>query len=355
MEINSLTIPNILSNYDETIRKKKINLQIVELIDKNVIETSSISEWKDKHFIFEITQYVEYNSNNQLVINDNYLKLVPVVSKIKFPSPVAKLDKLTFIFSLEDVPLVFRNDLIIGDLSLGPLSRTNVYTNTAHNLTTNDLLVISDNRTGGDILNLYSNLAISDSIIDPKLNVNLALNNKFPVDQEFIPDKTQMNFANSNVPMIFYFYNKSNTNLSKPNYSSVFTINGIADYANLMLYNYTNISVNAVNLYYKMMKNNINDYFKMVLNSKNEYKVSNVIDNNNFNFLINGYSYFEYIDNNDLQYMATLKNIENIISIIDSLNNSNKINNEIIPNIKTKEKYDNFIKENSKKLKMKIN
>jgi len=324
MEINSLTIPNILYSYDETIRKKKINLQIVELIDKNVIETSSISEWKDKHFIFEITQYVEYNSSNQLVINDNYLKLIPVVNKIKFPAPVTKLDRLTFIFSLEDTPLIFTNDLIIGDLTLGPLSRTNVRTYTAHNLTTNDLLVISDNRTSADLLNLYPELLMSDSIIDPKLNGNVIVFNKFPLEQDYIPDNTQTDFANSDIPIVSYFYNKSNMQLSKPNYSTVFTINGIADYSNLILYHFNNISINSVNLFYKMMKNNIGDYFKMVLNSVNEYKVSNVIDDFNFNFLINSYSYFEYIDNNDLKYMATLKNIENIITIIDVLNNSNK-------------------------------
>jgi hypothetical protein len=323
MEMNELTIPNILANYDETKSKKKINLQIVELIDKNVIETSSISEWKDKHFIFEINQYVEYNANNQLVINDNYLKLIPVINKIRFPAPVVKLDKLTFIFSLEDTPLEFANDLIIGDLTLGPLNRTNVSTSIPHNLTTNDILVISDNRTGKDLIDLYPELVISDNIIDPNLNNNLVLNNRFPLEQEYIPDSAS-EYANSDESIVSFYHNRSNKIINKPNHSTVFKINGIADYANVMLYHFNNITTNSVNLYYKMMKNNIADYFKMVLNSINEYKVSNVVNDYNFNFLINSYSYFEFIDNNDLKYMATLKNIENIIAIIDKLNDLNK-------------------------------
>ena len=329
MEINTLTIPNILKDYDETVRKKNINLQIVELIDKNVIETSSISEWKDKHFIFEIKQYVEYNSSNQLIINDNYLKLVPIVNKIRFPSPVAKLDKLTFIFSLEDIPLVFANDLIIGDLNIGPLNRTTIHTYTGHNLTTNDLLVISDNRTSNDFVNLYPELLLSSNIIDPNLNNNLVLNNQFPLVQDAKPDLNP-DQDYSTIPINNYFYNKSNISLIQPDYSSVFKINGIADYANLMLYNFNNLSKNMTERGYKMMKNNISDYLKYVINNLNEYKISNILDENNFNILINSYSYFEYLDNNDLQYMATLKNIENIITTIDALN---KTNNDIYKEI----------------------
>ena len=234
MEINSITIPNILKNYDETIRKKKINLQIVELIDKNVIETSSISEWKDKHFIFEINQYIEYNNENKLVINDNYLKLVPIVNKIKFPAPVTKIDRLTFIFSLEDAPLVFNTDLIIGNLNVGHLLRTNVYTELPHNLSVNDLVVISDNRTGAELLNSNPELKTSTTIIDLNTNNNLSLSTQFPESGESFPDPNS-EYINSDSSVISFYYNKSNKDTIQPNFSTVFKIKNIIDYSNLML------------------------------------------------------------------------------------------------------------------------
>ena len=323
MEINSITIPNILKSYDETIRKKRINVQIVELIDKNVIETSSISEWKDKHFIFEINQYVEYDNTNKLIINDNYLKLVPVVNKIRFPVPVTKIDKLTFIFSLEDAPLVFNTDLIMGNLSIGPLLRTNVYTESPHNLSVNDLLVISDSRNSDDLINTDFSLKTSMDIIDPNLNNNLTLSTLFPENGDSVPDPNS-EFINSDSNIIAYYYNKSNMNITPPNFSTVFRIRNLVDYSNLMLYHLNNVSKNMSNLYYKMMLNNINDYFKLLLNSKDEFKISNVIDDYNFNFLVNSYSFFVFTDPNDLNYSATLSNIESIILIIDSVNNSNK-------------------------------
>ena len=290
-------MPNVLQN---NITFNRISMIIHEFLSNDITikTTTNLSENNESHFLFDILPV--YNLPNEkdegdVIINNKYIRLVPVNRSIIFKRPTSeRLDSITISFLIDNKKIEFPIDEYKCNLKLGPHFKNKIEFPLNHNLQLNDEFEIVDNKISDDFINnIKYNSYFTEykpNSEDIKINpLDINNNNKLKLynpnnNQEFItflPTYESYKTLLNNKYKVDHIIDNSNINFTID--SQFYLLNNLSNnethtYLLQSLINSINDYNEYKNVYNKYVKNNIEIYNNIEINNKLIKQAKNIFD-----------------------------------------------------------------------------